>query len=221
MSRVMAMTTTVVEAATAPPVDLLMARAHLRALDIAPETDDLLTESWVLAAASYFEEYTGRPIMRQTFEAWLDAFPVETRIELPHPPLVEVVSVRYVSSDGTLTDFTDGASPESPLWETKAPSGLYARRGWITPVSGQSWPVARDESGAVRIRYRAGYASSAGQVPDIIRSALLLMVGSSDRFRAGLHISEGARVESLPFGVDQMIQAFKYTALPSQVLHRW
>lgn len=216
MSCVMEITSTVIEPPGAMPIDLLFARQHLRSLG---HEEDMLIESWVQAAGAYFTMYTGRPILHTVFEAWLDAFPLERRVELPYPPLVEVLSVQYVASDGSVADFS-GGSPTLPYWQSGAPAGLHARRGWIEPRPGMSWPQARSESGAVRIRYRAGYAAQPSGVPDLIRQALLPLVGSSDRFRTSMYISEGARLESLPFGPDQLMLNLKYTALPSQVLHR-
>lgn len=206
---------TVITPASVPAIDVSWARKHLKS--IADEEDDLI-ESWIGAAASSFSEYTSRPIMIETREAWLDAFPVERKIELPNPPLVEVESVQYIAADGTLTDFSDG-SPTTALWQSRTPQGLYARRGWIEPLDGQVWPTARNEAGAVRIQYRAGYASDTSEVPDIIKNILLRMVGSFDRFRTDIYISEGARLESLPL-IDEMVKPFKNHALASQVLHR-
>jgi uncharacterized phiE125 gp8 family phage protein len=204
--------------ATVLPFDVGYARLHIRALN---DVEDVLIEAWIRAAVQYFEEQTGRPIMRATWEYWLDAFPIETMIELPHPPLQSVVSVSYIASDGTLTSFGDGASPETVSWQAGYPEGVYARRGWIEPIYGASWPTtARTETGAVRIRYIAGYAETAAQVPELIKAALLLIVAQFDQFRSELHVSEGSRLERLPFGIDQMIDGFKKSSLSSQVLHR-
>ena len=205
---------TCITPATVAPLDVAYAKLHLRAIS---DYEDELVESWIHAAASYFEEQTGRPIMRAVFEYWLDAFPVETAIELPHPPLVDVQAVEYLDSDGALTAFTDGASPASDLWLVRKPEGVYARRGWVLPAVGQVWPYAQTVPGAVRIRYEAGYADTQSDVPHLVKLALLHLVGQFDQFRSNLF--EGS-VTPIPFGADAMIAAFKYSAYPSQVLHR-
>jgi hypothetical protein len=204
--------------ATDSPIDLSWARDHLKS--IVNEDDDLIL-SWIQAAASYFKEYTGRPILTETYEAWIDAFPMEAKIELPNPPLVEVLSVKYIDSTGTLVDWGEG-SPVTPLWREHIPSGLYARRAWIEPLISLNWPTVSslDQSAAVRIQYRAGYAETAADVPSMIKTILLQMVGTLDRFRTDVYVSEGGNITKLPFGAEQMMAAFKYTALPSQVLHR-
>lgn len=215
MSRVILASGSCITPATVAPIEPYYAKQHLRSIS---DADDDLVDTWIMAATHYFEEQTGRPIMKATWEYWLDAFPIETKIELPHPPLVSVTSVSYIDSNGVLVTFDDGASPATNLWQVAAPAGVYARRGWIEPVYGSVWPLARTEAGAVRIRYIAGYADNSDEVPALIKQALLLLVAQFDQFRS--HTFEG-RVAELPFGVDEMIRAFKYSAYPSQVLHTW
>lgn len=215
MSGLMPTTVSVITPSTLRAVDLDWARTHLKALTY---DEDLLIESWVMAAQTYFSEYTSRPIGRTVYEFWLDGFPRERKIELPHPPLLEVTSFQYVNAAGTLTDVTDGGSPEG-LWQAMTPGGIYARRGWVELTAGSAWPIAKDESASVRIRYEAGYTDADGDAPDLVKAAILLLVGQFDQFRSQTQMSEGARLDVLPMGVDQMLAAFKFSALPSQVLH--
>lgn len=217
MSCVIQTSASLITPATELPITVAYAKLHLKAIS---NVEDTLVEAWIRASTQYFEEQTGRPIMRATFEYWLDASPVETKIELPHPPLRSVVSVQYINEDGALTSFGDGASPETVSWQARYPEGPYARRGWIEPIYGASWPTPRVEAGAVRIRYEAGYATATDDVPELIKAILLLMVGQFDAFRSELHVSEGSRLERLPFGIDQMMTGFKYSSMGSQVLHR-
>lgn len=199
------------------PIDVGYARKHLRGLGV---SEDELIEGWIRAAAQYFEEQTGRQILHSVWEYWLDATPLETTIEIPLPPLVSVESVRYATDGGTLVDWEDG-SPLTPLWSAITPQGRYARRGWIAPLTGGLWPsITTALPGAVRIQFTAGMAATPADVPDIVKAALLLLVGSFDQFRSEQHFSEGARVEAVPFGAEQIIDGFKKTALGSQVLHR-
>src|SRR5262245_45584391 len=92
---------------------LAYAKAHIRALG-AP--DDTLIQVYIDQAASYFEEQTNRQLLTAVREVWIDAFPfvgatgAAARIELPHPPLQSVTSVRYVDGDGVSQSFDNGAS---------------------------------------------------------------------------------------------------------------
>lgn len=207
MSCVIDTTTTLVTAATTYPLDVFTAKQHIRAID---DVEDDLVQAWIKAAVDEFEMETGRQIMPATWEYWLDAFPSERKIELPRPPLLSVTSVQYINADGDLVDFTDG-SPAIAQWQVKAPDGVYARRGWIEPLNGVSWPIARNESGAVRIQFQAGYSD----VPELFKGVLLRMVADYDRFRGGF---QDRAISRLPN--DHVLFMLKSTALSSQVLHR-
>lgn len=206
-----------------PPVQALTlayAKLHIRSLGT---TDDTLISVYIDAAASYFEEQTGRQLLTATREAWLDAFPfigangADARIELPHPPLQSVTSVKYIDSNGVLQSFT-GGSPVANLFRISAPVGPYAKRGIVEPISGGVWPTARAETGAVRIQYVCGYGSSMTAIPPLVRGILCYLVGHFDTFRTAVHEARRGQVLELPYGVQMMMDGFKYSALPSQVL---
>ena len=196
---------------------LAYAKQHIRSLGTA---DDTLIQVYINAATNYFEEQTGRQLLTATREAWLNAFPFigasggYARIELPKPPLLSVVTEKYIDSSGVLQSFR-GGSPIADLFTYKAPSGPYAKRGFVEPIYGGVWPTARAETGAVRIQYTCGYGTSMTSIPPLIRGVLCFLVGHFDTFRsAGVE----AAVSELPFGVTQMLEGFKYSALPTQVL---
>src|ERR1051325_7248454 len=83
------------------PVSLEYARQHVRAID---HSDDNMLEVWIQAATQYFEAFTGRRVGLATREVLYDTWPGTLlttpwrapRIELPRPPLQEVVSITYV-----------------------------------------------------------------------------------------------------------------------------
>ena len=121
--------------------------------------------------------WLGRAIGVQTIEARVDSFGCGS-IALPFPPLIEVLSVRYV----------DGAGVTQTI-----PSDQYEMLGTsLVPLFGATWPTPRWQREAVRVRYRAGYDdASPGNdddfedrtLPAAIRAAILLMVGDLWRFR--------------------------------------
>lgn len=209
MSRVIRAVDTEITPSAEPPITVPYARTHIKALG---SQEDELIESWILAAGQYIEGQTGRQLITATRELWLDGFPCGTRIELPRPPLQGVVSVLYVDGDGTLQAFSDGASPEVLSYQVKAPAGTYARRGWLEPVSGISWPSTRVESAAVRIQYTAGYGDSPDDIPALLRGAICYLVSTFDRYRSPL---QDLRFVDLPLGVQKTLEEFKYSALPS------
>lgn len=206
-----------------PPVSALTlayAKQHIRALNAA---DDALTAVRIDAAAQYFESQTGRQLLTATREVWLDAFPFlgasggDARIELPHPPLLSVVSVKSVDGNGVLQSFT-GGSPVTNLFSVSAPVGPYAPRGWVEPKYGTAWPIARAETGAVRIRYTCGYGNTPDDIPALARGVLCFLVAHFDTFPSAVHEARNGQVLELPYGVRQMLDGFTYSALPTQVL---
>lgn len=201
------------------PITLDYAKLHIRALGT---VDDPLINVWIQAAASYFEEQTGRAILTQTHEVSCDRFPffgasgMYQRIELPKPPLQSVTSVKYIDCNGALQSYSTGGSPDTPYWTTSAPAGPYARRGFVEPLFGNRWPTAQLQTGSVRIRYVAGYGSTPHDVPTLVRGILCYLVAHFDTFRSAVHEARRGQVLELPYGVEAMLDGFKYSALPSQ-----
>jgi uncharacterized phiE125 gp8 family phage protein len=203
-----------------PPVQALTlayAKQHIRALG---SVDDALTTVRIDAAAQYFESQTGRQLLTAVRELWLDAFPFlgasggNARIELPHPPLQGVVSVAYV--DGTGVVQTLGGSPT--VLKVSAPVGPYAARGSVEPLAGGVWPIARAETGAVRIRYTCGYGNASAAIPALARGVLCYLVAHFDTFPTAVHEARRGQVLELPYGVQEMMNGFKLSALSTQVL---
>jgi hypothetical protein len=131
-----------------------------------------------------------------------------------------VVAIEHLDDDGNTVPFSDGLSPETVSWQAYAPQGTHARRGWVEPKHGFIWPtVSTAALGRVRVRYTAGYADTVDTLPDLVKAAILLIAGSFDQFRSEQHLSErSSKVEQLPFGAQQIMRAFLYTALPTQPL---
>lgn len=196
------------------PIDLDETKRHLR---ITTTSEDTLLDTYIAMARQYFEEATGRQLIAATWERRLSAFLYgslvspyyPSLIELPHPPLIDIVSLTYTDGDGgdvTLEEVTD--------YVVDASSGAYARRGLVRPIAGGSWPTARGDLGSARIRYRAGYGTHPGDVPELIKGALYFLVGHFYKFRA--EVQEGTALQQVPIGAESIIRAFKYSALPTQ-----
>lgn len=205
MAAIIPTTLSLVTGPTFEPLDLAEVKKHLR---FSSTAEDTLLDIWVSAARQYFEEQTGRQIMEATWDLWLDATPTG-RIELPKPPLLEVVSVGYLASDGVLTTL------DSSTYTVMAPGGPQAAPGWVQLVYGATWPITQDVPGAVRVRFRAGYGSTPGDVPELVRAVLYLLVGHFHKYRSEtVETRFESAISTLPLGVDQLMRSFKYTALP-------
>lgn len=162
------------------------ADAHLRLLG--DETERVFVEGLIAAATAHLDGpsgWLGRALGPQTLEARFDSFWPDSRLwsghvgcrplRLPYPPLIDIVSVKYMDATGT---------------EQTVNSSAYEVRGQdVGAIYGTSWPAARWQPEAVRIRYRAGYAEDpeadplVPNVPPQIKAAILLMVGDMFRWR--------------------------------------
>ena len=202
-------------------LDLDYAKNHIRSLT---DADDNLIAIWIEAATSYFFEQTGRSPLTQTRIALLDQFPFYgvsascARIELPHPPLQSVTNVQYLDANGVLRSFNDGGSPLTNYFTYTAPVGDYAACGPVEPIYGMTWPQARCQTGSVRITYTCGYASDADGVPPLIRNILCFLVAHFDQFRSAVHEARRGQVLELPYGIETLMDAFKFTAQSTQIL---
>ncbi|MER8699690.1 hypothetical protein [Mesorhizobium sp. M1273] len=106
----------------------------------------------------------GRCLLTQEWTLYLDCFP--TCIELPLPPLQEVVHIKYLDTDGVLQTLDPSAYRVS---------GAGSWRPEIAPAYGETWPDTRYVADAVQIRFRAGYGDSEENVPPPILQAINVM----------------------------------------------
>lgn len=131
---------------TVEPVTLTEVKSQLGITDT--NSDTQLTRR-ITEARKWAEGYMKRSIMPQTHEIRLDSF--AHWLQLRFPPVVSLLSVKYVAGDGTVTTI-DAAD-----YELDAAQMIP----FVRPVYGNSWPVPRCESSAVRIQYTAGYPVTA------------------------------------------------------------
>lgn len=188
------------------PVSEPLDRAETKqVLRFTSTSEDVLIQSWIVAARQMFEEQTGRQIRTATWERWLDRFPVQTIIELPHPPLQDVESVEYLA---------DGAyeTLDEDLYTVVAPAGPHAGRGSVQLNYGASWPTVVQQPKAVKIRYTAGWPEgSPDPLPEVVKATLYFLVGHFHRHRSE---TTEVDVKSLPLGAQMLMQAFKWSAKP-------
>ena len=174
------------------PITIEEAKLHLR---VDGNGEDSLISSLISVSREYCENFTGRAVSVQTFEGVLPSFPSEKRIELPMPPLKEVAYVRYVNSKGEDVELSEG---EDYLVITKVEPGV------IYPVISKPWPVDLwDRPDAVRVKFTAGY----DVIPNIIRQAMLLLIGHFYENREA--VAQGNAAYELPFAVKALLFQYK------------
>jgi hypothetical protein len=63
-----------------------------------------------------------------------------------------------------------------------------------------------------------GYGDTQDQMPPLALGILGFLVGHFDTFRSAVHPTTRGSIDPLPFGVDLLLNSFKGTALPTQLL---
>lgn len=196
-------------------LETLYAQCEIVAIDSDGHPDDDLLNAFLDAATDHAERFTGRSILLRTYEFALDEFPRRTvpvlltndggrlqpGIEVPYPPLVEVISFRIgeESDDETLAEGTDFLVDD------------YRDKAVLRPLS--SWPsVFTASPNLIKVRYRAGYSgeiatdTDAEPLPGGIRAAILLTVAHLYKNREA--VTEGAMSE-LPLGVEALLRPWR------------
>lgn len=184
---------------TAPAIPAVSLETTKRHLNVDHDDDDALIEVFISAATEHVQRFLGRALVDQVWELTIDEFPDEA-IEIPLPPLIEVVSVKYDDGDGSeqtlATDsYTVDARQDEP--------------SWVLPAN-DTWPTTFDGVNAVRVRFRAGYEAttdspSDSTVPADIKAGILLMIGTLYANRETVVI--GQTVNALPWSAEQILRA--------------
>lgn len=177
------------------PVTLSEAMVHLRidAPADGPHPEAMLIETLISAARAHVEAETNRALITQTLEARWDAW--RDVLELPRAPVQSVTSVTYVDEAGA-TQTLAGSAYRADV------AGLVAR---VTPAFDTAWPAARAVTGAVAVRFVAGYGA-ASAVPAPLRAAMLLLIGHLYENRSAA--TERALTEA-PFAVAALINPYR------------
>jgi len=147
---------------TAPvnlPVSLATVKTFLR---VDGSTDDALITQLIKAATETGEGITRRSFITQTLDWTFDAWPSSCVLNVPRPRLQSVTSVKYLEDDATEHTWTDYTV------DAKSEPGVIV----FEDLPG----VTLEESGAVTVRFVAGYGLSEADVPDHIKLALMQLV---------------------------------------------
>lgn len=171
------------------PVTLIEAKAHVR---VTHNNDDAYITLLIKAAREHVEAMSGRALMPQTWELYLDAFPLDN-IKLAYPPMTSVTHVKYLDTAGAL----------QTILNTDYAVDSISEPGWVMePVNG--WPTAGKYANAVVVRFITGYADAAS-VPESLKMAMKLVIGHLYVNREST--ISGTIISKLPMGVDTLIDA--------------
>ena len=203
------------------PVTLAEAKLHLR---VDYSDDDALISSLITAARRLCETSVKSTFITQTFDVVEDVFPVYggyiARLlrsnpvgfqggmyasppaaflpqnigtwVAPRSPLQSVTSITYVDASGN----TQTLDPS--IYRVQA-----GNVGRVAPAFGQIWPVTLPVIGAVTYRIVCGYGADATYVPENVKAALKLCLGSWYWNREA--VSQDGGFATLPMGVDHLL----------------
>lgn len=181
------------------PVSLAEAKAHLRVLHA---NDDTAISALIAVATRMVDGrygLLGRPLVTQSWEYRIDAFPDCGTIVLPLPPLISVGAVTYV----------DGAGAVQTLSASQYVVDTATFEGQIRRGYGLDWPATRDEPHAVRIVFTAGFGAAAA-VEQPIKQALLLMIG---HWYANREAVSEASLKEVPMSAKWLLGPYKMQAV--------
>jgi len=168
-------------------VSLAEAKTHLRVTETA---DDDLIESLIEAASNWAQKYQNRKYLTETCVDYLDAWPKVIRTRWS--PLIAVTSIQYVDTGGTTQTWANTLYTVDTITEP-------AR---IVPAYNESYPDLRGDQNGIIVTYTAGYGSNRSDVPQEIRSAILLLVG---QLYANREAAIEASLSEIPYGVKALL----------------
>lgn len=190
------------------PVSLDEAKLQVRLpVGVAHPEDDLIEQILIPAMRQRAEIATNRQLTQVTYDLTLTTFDwADGWLELPKPPLVELVSVRYLDASG-VSQVLDAST-----YAVDAPAGAKTSRGRLRLAYGATWPTTRDQPDAVTIRFLAGYSGLAVPIvgpalPALLKQAMLLDISTLYAYRD--NVVTGRSVADVPRTAAAIYTSFK------------
>lgn len=175
----------------AEPVTLAEVKAHLR---IAHDGEDTLLSGLIRAAREDLERATGVALIEQSWRLALDAWPSQGYALLCVHPVREILSVTAYGTEGEASlidpaDYQiDTLSRPARLHFDKRPAPLRIFNG-------------------IEIDFAAGFGEAGTDVPDLLKRAILLLVGHWYEFRA--HFEPADQPVSYPAAYDRIVASYR------------
>lgn len=157
------MSTILITPPASEPVSLSEAKAHLK---VETAVDDQLISNLIATARQQVEQQTGRLLMSQDWEIYLDEWPCSGEISLPLAPVQQVTTLKTFGADDVET-IIDPAHYFVDMVSTTPRVLLREDRIWSPPGR-----IAN----AIGIAVTCGYGANAGDVPANLIQAMLLLI---------------------------------------------
>ena len=165
-------------------------------LRVTNSAEDTLITSFITAAVGVAQNYTNSRFLETEFtmfmETWDDVYVSNhytttlsdgsylttggyigkdglNQIVLPYAPLASITHIKYYDSANaqqTWTEDTDYSVHK-----------FINQKGFIEIINGISYPNVYERADAIEIKFKAGYGTGASDVPEAIKTAILLIIG--------------------------------------------
>jgi len=189
---------------TAPniePVTKAEVKMHLRLATTDAEaaaytTEDDLLDRLITTARIMTEQQTGRKLITQTLEYYLDEWPDGDEIKLPYPPL-QSATVTYRLEDDDDYDNTLSTIDVD----------IVSQPGRVILQPGESWPSGTLYSEKpIKVEFDCGYGD-ADDVPEGIKSAILLRI--TDLYENRGEVVMGVSVGRIDGAIDSLLASYQ------------
>jgi uncharacterized phiE125 gp8 family phage protein len=182
------------------PITLAETKQHLR-VDI--DADDSYIASLITAAREYCEDYLDRTLNHTQWQMKMDDFPQE--IGMPRPPMVAsgtatAVSVTYV--ENSLGGTTTLSLSQYRIDRDSTP-------GILRPLYGGSWPSHLSDENSLTVTWWGGYGPSPGDVPRVVRHAMLMLVATWYERRQAI---DSVSATEVPIGAKALLDSARWGA---------
>jgi uncharacterized phiE125 gp8 family phage protein len=189
-------------APTVEPVTLAEVKKHLRlatteAGAAAYTSEDDLLNRLITVARTQAEQETGRAFITQTKTMYLDGWPDEDFIRLPYPTL-QSAAVTYRLEDDD--DYDETLSTVD--------TDIVSEPGRVVLQPNESWPSGTLYTDRpIKIVFVCGYGDDADDVPENIKSAMLLKI--SDLYENRGEVVMGVSVGRITDAVDSLLRQYR------------
>ena len=187
---------------TSEPVSKADVKKHLRLATTDAEataytTEDALLDRLIATARIITEQEIGRKLITQTLTYYLDTWPGGKAIRIPYPPL-QSATVTYRLEDDDDYDNT----------LSTVDVDIVSEPGRVILQPGESWPSgALYPDKPIKIEFDCGYGDAATDVPEGIRSAILLRI--SDLYENRGEVVMGVSVSKIADAVDSLLRQYR------------
>ena len=179
------------------PVTVAEAKAHLR---IDGSAEDILIASLIVTSRLHVEAALGLALITQSWRLSLDAWPEDGVVRFQLRPIRSIASVTVKDVTGT---------PATVAAEDYLLDGLAVRPRLIARDG--KWPAPGLRANGIDIEFTAGIGDEAGDVPQQIRHAILLLVAHWYEHRDPLEI--GSAAAAIPAPVSDLLKPYREVRL--------